>query len=437
MPNASISGLASGLDTATIISQLMQLEAIPQNKLKNNLAAEQSTLKTLQSLNAKVAALTTQAQALASGTGWGALTATSSSDTVTVQATTGTSAGSFTFSVDRLASAHRLTFDSLAAGSDVVVTSGTTVNLTIDGQTKTLDTGDGTLDGLVAALNSAGTGVSAAKVRVADNSYRLVVSALETGAAHSFVLDNVAPATAVAGQDAAITMGADTIRSASNTFTGVVPGVDITVSAVSAPGTSVTVTSAKDTAKVKESVKSLVEAVNATLAQIDSLSSYNAATKTAGPLTGSSSVRELRAELLNSIYPTDGSSLAGVGLQTDRYGKLVFDEAKFSAAYAADPAAVAARFTSGTVDGFAARVAAVTEKASDKYTGTITAAISGRTNAIGQIEDNIEAWDLRLELRRSTLQQRFTALETALSQMNSQSQWLAGQLGSMSGSSGS
>jgi flagellar hook-associated protein 2 len=438
MGNASISGLASGLDTATIISQLMQLEALPQAKLKTNLGVEQNVLKNLQTLNAKVAALTTQARDLADGSGFGALTATSSSQAVTVTATTGTVGGSFSFTVDRLASAHRLTFDDLATNDDVVVTSGTTVDLTIGGATKTLDTGDGTLDGLVAALNAPGTGVSAAKVRVSTDgagvsSYRLVVSALETGAAQSFTLSNVGPTTVSVGQDAAITMGSDTITSARNTFSGVIPGADVTVTAA-AVGTSVDVTVARDTSKVKDNVKALVDAVNAALADIDSLSSYNASTRTSGPLAANSAVRQLRNDLLSAVYPSDGSSMADVGLQTDRYGKLVFDEEKFAAAYAADPASVAARFTNGTVDGFATRVANVAESASHKDTGTITGAITGRTTAIGRLEDSIEAWDLRLELRRTSLQQRFTALETALSQMNSQASWLAGQISSLSGS---
>ena len=40
----SISGLASGLDTATIVSQLMQLEAIPQERIKLRVGAEQREL---------------------------------------------------------------------------------------------------------------------------------------------------------------------------------------------------------------------------------------------------------------------------------------------------------------------------------------------------------------------------------------------------------
>ncbi len=69
--------------------------------------------------------------------------------------------------------------------------------------------------------------------------------------------------------------------------------------------------------------------------------------------------------------------------------------------------------------------------ASDKVDGTITTAITGRTGSIGRLNDSIEAWDLRLELRRTALTRQFTALETALSQMNSQSNWLAGQINSL------
>ena len=196
--------------------------------------------------------------------------------------------------------------------------------------------------------------------------------------------------------------------------------MDFTVSAASV-GATVDLTVTQDTTAVKNSVKSLVDAVNSTLTQIDSLTAYNPTSKSSGPLAGSSVARAAAHGPARVGLPHRRLRLAGVGVQTDRTGKLVFDEAKFSAAFAADPAAVAAKFTSGAVDGFAARVAAAADGASDKYTGTLTTAITGRTSAISRLEDNIEAWDLRLELRRTSLQQRFTALETALSQMNSQS----------------
>ena len=108
-------------------------------------------------------------------------------------------------------------------------------------------------------------------------------------------------------------------------------------------------------------VKSFVDSINAALGKIDTLAAYDATTKTSGPLAGDAGVRELRNAVLNAVYPTDGTSLASVGIQLDRYGKLTFDEATFTEAYAADPSGVAAKFTTGASDGFAARIQTVDE----------------------------------------------------------------------------
>jgi flagellar hook-associated protein 2 len=82
-------------------------------------------------------------------------------------------------------------------------------------------------------------------------------------------------------------------------------------------------------------------------------------------------------------------------------------------------------------------VAAAADAGCDPVEGTVTAAVTGRTAATRRLQDSIEAWDVRLELRRTTLSRQFTALETALSQMQGQSSWLAGQLSALSGSSSS
>ena len=441
MATASVSGLSSGLDTASIIEQLMQLEAAPQTRLKTSLTTEQAKVTSLQGLNTKVAALLTQARDLASGTAWSALTATSSSTAVAVSTTGGTTQGTFSVTVDQTAAAHRLTFASTATGSDVVVSGGTTVELTVGGTAKTLDTGDGTLDGLVGALNATGTGVNATKLRLDDGSFRLVVTAAQTGAASNVTLtaadgtDLLGGAAVTAGRDAAITVGGDTVHSASNTFAGVIPGVTLTVS-TAAVGTTVDVAVARDDSKVKDGVTSLVDNVNAILTQIDSLTAYGSTAR--GTLPGDAILRDLRSSLLSAVYPAGQGSMASVGLQTDRYGKLVLDQEKLAQAYAADPATVAAAFTKGSstaTDGWAARVQAVARKATDVVDGSLTTAITGRTTTIDRLSDDIDAWDLRLELRRNTLTRQFTALETALSNLQSQGSWLSGQISSLSSSS--
>ena len=277
-----------------------------------------------------------------------------------------------------------------------------------------------------------------------DGSQRLVVQSATTGAAGSFTLtasdgsELLGGATVAPGRDAAITLGPDTLHSPTNTFANVLSGVSLTVTAA-AVGTTVNVDVSADTSAVQAKVKSLVDAVNAALTTIDSLTATGGGTGAAGPLAGDSTVGGLRTALLGAVYPQDGTSLAAMGLQTDRNGKLVFDATKFATAYAADPGKVAAAFgpgpTGGTSPGFAQRVTAVAERASNTYTGSLSTAVSGSNSSIKRLKDSIEDWDNRLTLRRATLTQQFTALETALSKMSSQSSWLASQINSLSSGS--
>lgn len=435
MASATISGLGSGLDTASIISQLMQLEAVPQNKLKNQLSTEQSTLKTIQDLNAKFAALATSAADLGKAGAWSPLKATSSHEGVTVAATTGTASGSLSIRVDQVARAQTNRYASAAQTTDVVVGGGTTVDLTIGGKTTTIETGDGTLGGLVTALNASGTGVRASTLKLDDGSYRLTVQSATTGAATAFTLASsdgsalLGGASVTAAQDAAITIGPDTVHSASNTFAGLLPGVDVTIG-TKAVGETVTVDVAGDASAARDKAKGFVDKVNELLTQIEKLTAYDATTKKAGALSGNSSVRELRTQLLTAIYPDASSTMAGSGLQTDRTGKLVFDATTFDKAYAADGAATGAAFA-----GFSERVGVVAKAASNKVDGTLTALATGATAQIDRLQDSIDTWDDRLKLREATLSRTYTALDVSLSKLNTQASWLAGQLGSLSGSS--
>jgi flagellar hook-associated protein 2 len=437
--SASISGLGSGLDTASIIEQFMQLEAMPQTRLKSRVSSEKSVVSILQSLNTKIAALATKAADLAKPATWAAVTATSSDAKVSVTATPGAAPGSFSVRVDQTAASHRLEH-ATAVGLDAAATVPTTVRLDrLDGTTPVDLTTDGTLRGLVSAINDPAnaTGLRATAVKVGTDSYRLVVEAAATGAASDFTLTDatagatlLAGATVRAGRDAQVTIGDSIVAtSTTNAFTDLVPGVSMTLAADAAAGTTSQVTLARDPAAVATSLKGLVDAINAALADIDTQSKAGGVKGTSGPLSGDGSVREVRDRLLSSVFPTDGTTLADLGIQTDRTGRLVLDEAAFKKAYDADPVAVQARMAGAS--GFVGRVAEAAESATDRTTGTLTTAITGHNESIKRLDDGIEAWDMRLELRRTTLTRQFTALETALSRMNSQSTWLAGQISSL------
>ncbi|MBM7516391.1 flagellar filament capping protein FliD [Nocardioides nitrophenolicus] len=446
MATASIGGLASGLDTATIISQLMSLEAVPQGKLKTQLATEQTRLSSYQQLNARLATLGGTAGSLAStstttGT-WSALKATSSNTAVSVTATNSAQPSAFTVTVGQTALSHQLAFTDAHAKGDVVTGSGTDVVLKRSGQADlTISTAGGTLEQVATAINAADKGVRATLVKVGStggtDQFRLLVESTATGDASAFELTAadgsalLGGTTVRAGRDASITIGGITATSATNTFTDVTPGVTITLGSNATGSSDIAVT--RDAATRSAAVTSMVNDINGMLEAIATATAHNADATKAGVLSGDSTLRAVSSSLATAIYPEDGTSLATYGIQLDRYGKLTFDEAKFAAAYAADPDAVTAAITGK--DGFAGRVQAVAVSASDKITGTVTNAVNGRTAAISRLNKSIEAWDDRLALRRTSLERQFTALETAMSQMQSQSNWLASQLSALTKSS--
>src|SRR4051794_788095 len=109
---STVDGLVSGLSTSTIISQLMQIEAQPQAKLKSQVSAESSRISAFQAVNSKLTALQTAARPFTST----ALPPTtppgrpvkppSSPPPAPATATTGAPPGTATFTVSKLAKAE-------------------------------------------------------------------------------------------------------------------------------------------------------------------------------------------------------------------------------------------------------------------------------------------------------------------------------------------
>ncbi|WP_427133805.1 flagellar cap protein FliD N-terminal domain-containing protein [Pseudarthrobacter sp. S9] len=139
----SLDGLASGLDTTSLISLLTQVEAFPQTQLKNKAFDVQSMVSALQGLNSKVAALAAQATAAAKPGALDLNSATSSSDKVAVSTTAGAKAGSIDFTVSKLAQAQVTVSGSVAAWPY------TTMNINSGGQVFTVSPLTSSLDDVV------------------------------------------------------------------------------------------------------------------------------------------------------------------------------------------------------------------------------------------------------------------------------------------------
>jgi flagellar hook-associated protein 2 len=413
---------------------------LPQTLLKNKSYDVQSMVTALQGLNSKVAALATQATAAAKPGALDLYTATTSSDKVVATTTASAKAGSIDFQVNKLAQTQVTVTDK------VVGWPYTTMTINSGGQTYTITPLTSSLDDVVNSVNAAGAGVTASKVSVGGGEFRLQFSATKSGSAGAFTISDAGTAftDVKTAQDAEIalwpgTTAAQTVKSSTNTFTDLLPGVSISAKEVTpAP---VTLTVSRDDAGITKVASDLVDGVNGIFSLVASKSAVSTTTNTSGTTTsagafaGDSTVRSVNQSILSAAslpVGTPPKSPSEIGISITKTGTMEFDGKKFAAALAADPAGTAAK-----VQEIAGRIATAATAASDKYTGTLTTTITGQQSEVRDLADRISDWDTRLASRQATLKSTYSALEVALSNMKAQQTWLSSQLAGLSTGSSS
>lgn len=452
MASIGIDGLVSGLDTTSLINQLMQVEAMPQTLLAQKKTGAESFVSALQSLNAKVSSLADAAKTAATASSWDAFKATSSSTAVTATASSSAQPSSLSFTVDRLAQSQTSVVAVPASFQD----DPPTFTIVRGGEETTITAASGSIADVVAAFNDSDSGIRAVAVRVSGGDepvYKLQLTGTGTGAENAFeVYDGDqtsgthwvdSSAASRSARDAQITLfpgtvDATALTSSTNTFAGLLTGVDVTVS--KAEDDPVTVTIARDDDAVTKLASNLVSQLGLVLSEIAARTATTTTTDddgrtviTGGLFSADSAVRNLQQRILAAgSAPVDGFSPSEVGIVIGRDGTFTFDEAKFAEALAADPDKV-----QRIVSGVAANVQGVADAASDKYDGSLTLKITNQESAIKDMGEQISAWDRRLELRRESLQRTYAALEVTLSGLQTQSSWLTSQLAALNSSSSS
>jgi flagellar hook-associated protein 2 len=187
MATSSVSGLASGIDWADIISQMMEIERRPITLLESKKSNYQEKLSVWQNINTRLLSLKTEADSLKTASNFLLKTAASSDeDILTVSATSSAVAGSSSITVSQLAQSDKTASQgwadtaTTAIASDsgtftVSVGSGDPANISVDGNTTLADFRD--------AINAADAGVTATILNDGDDTapYRLVLTADDSG----------------------------------------------------------------------------------------------------------------------------------------------------------------------------------------------------------------------------------------------------------------
>ncbi len=188
-PSISFSGLASGIDSSSIISQLTTVAQKPVTLLQSKDDAYNASLSAWQQLNTSLSALQTAAVALTRASTFSAASATSSNAAVaTVTTLPGAALGGHSLSVTRLAQAQKVVSASVASGSTALGRAG---SFLLNGKTISVSGTDALTD-ISVKINAAKAGVSATVVNVGPGDFRLTLTSNQTGAANTVAASDTA-----------------------------------------------------------------------------------------------------------------------------------------------------------------------------------------------------------------------------------------------------
>jgi flagellar hook-associated protein 2 len=442
MANLGLSGIASGVDTASIVEQLMSLERQGQTRLqmrKSSISAQQTTLRDLKT---KLDAIKSAAAELRSATTWSETQTVESSDParVAVARTGGAPIGGYTVKVTQLASSAQKTYTWTESGSATTLDFGGGKTLDVAPNAKIAD--------VASAINGRGDLPVYAAVVGGD---KLVLSSRATGASADFTVTGAqlsAPTATVAGRDALYELnGVAAPPSATNVVADAIPGVTLTFKGTTSEAASVVVGApAVDKQKVKDRVKAFVDAYNAlitaTRTKLTEKSVPDAATQSdfnKGAFFGDSGLNSMLSKL-RATASADFDGAVGSGLDTlreigvstgkagstsadSKAGLLQIDDAALTAALDSDVQAVRRLFS-----GPDTKAAEAFEQLADDL-GDL---LDGRIESVGtqsrRISDQMTRMDSRLEAKEKRLKAQFAAMESALNASNTQMAWLQGQL---------
>jgi flagellar hook-associated protein 2 len=453
MGTITIAGLATGLDTDKIVTQLVALERQrgigSLETQKTDASARQIALQTF---TGKVTAFLTAIDKLKTPDNFLLRQGTSSDESVlTVDAETGAQTGATAIEVDHLARPAIATSANgkssataaIATGSGNfsfrVGAAGTVRTVAIDATT--------TLADLAAAINVAEPDVTASVVNIGTTStpdFRLRLASDQTGVAKGVIVvaDDTTLGVSVtqAALDASFTVDGftDPLSRDSNTFSDVIPGVTINLL-----GTGpATVTIGNDADAVTKQVQDAVTAFNDIVTFVDGESIVQQDTGSddrsvaLGPLALDSTVRGVIDSLRRLISdPQEGTSatysvLAQVGVTTTRDGTLAFNQATFRTELTAHSSDVAALFGgNGTTGGVADRISDYLS-AINNSGGIIDVHNSAVGSELRSLEERITAGQRNLDAFEENLRAQFTSLEVLVSSMQSQGSFLLSALGS-------
>lgn len=476
----TFSGLATGLDTDSIVTQIMQIERAPIDRLTERKNSETDRLNAFFQLKGKLDDLKTAASAMSLTSQVRSTKVTLSSENAFTASTASAALGSYDIAIGQLAQAQKTITNGFASNTDSILGTGT---ITVNGVDITVNEDNNSLVTLAESINavSADTGVKVSIINDGSGTdpYHLVF----TGKDSSTSFDVTASLTDTSGgpvafnttlaksaQQAVAFIDGIKVVSNTNTITEAISGVTLNLGAVSQTSyagteevgvdpwdwadppvytiTQLDVTADTDT--LKEKVTNFVTSYNAIIEFINS--GYEEFGGGKAPDTKATDEKSDTEELLGSVLRGDTTVanvkrqlqsvftntvknkgaftiLSEIGISTQKDGSLKQDNSKLDKALAGNfDDMVALLSGEGEVDGVMKKFNSLLLKMTSLSSGMYATQKNAHRAAVDKIDDQIGVMEARMTKRESTLRMQFTAMEQLVSGLNAQGEFLSQQL---------
>ena len=465
----SILGIGSGIDLNEVLDQL---EAVEKNRLTPIKAQQKAVNNKISGFGKLKSALSTFNSATAKLQKkelFQARFASGNDNYFTTNVNSKAQLGNYAVSVEQLATAHSVATNAINDKTSALGNDNETRTLTIEqanGQKLNITLGkdDTSLESIANAINQAKvinedgstseTTVNATIVRSGTDSYQLVITSKETGEQQAITsissdddklnsligfnvnqTDSSAMSEVAKAQDAKFSFNGITINSSSNTVKEVIPGVDITLKAVTTTAQNLTISADND--KAQEALKEWVDAFNQLQSTISSLTQFTAGDANSdelnnsnGPLIGDSTLRNID-QSIRSIFSKgqtgELSVLAQIGINMDSNGKLVIKENELEKNLKENSEAVAILFTGdGETTGIANEVFAKVSSFIDSD-GMIDTATNGLNSTLKSLDKRYDQVNNSIDQTIERYRVQFTKLDILINELNGMSNYLTTQ----------
>ncbi len=448
----SLGGLSSGMDTASIVEQLVAIEKQPIYRYEEDISQIEKTKDAWRDINSRLSNLSDKLTDLKfSSTYTSRLAESSNEDIVTATAANSSAESSYDINISKMAKAHRISSDQKSDSTSELNLSGT---ININGTDLTIENTFSLNDIRDEINNTEGLNVEAS---IIDNNLVLESTNTGTGTENEIevsdttgsVLENLGVLdtdgttiknTLQSAQDAELSINGVDIKSSSNIVDQAVEGITFNLKETG----SATIEVSKDTKKTVSAVQDFVDQYNSTMGFIDDKTNYNADTEEASLLQGDSTVMRLQSRIRQTIM--DGVETGGeithisqLGISIDRDGVMSLDSEKLETAIDETPEEVTNFFNAEESEdgytGVANKLDSYIDQLVSAGSGLIPSRMDSFDQRIESLNESIAEVERSVEMARERYTEQFTAMETALAEMQQQQSWMSSQLSSLGGGS--